>query len=166
VLWEYKDRGRSGYDLTESFVALVGQHLPALRAVGPRRAGLDPSIGHYLPDYPNPKRPVDFVLFAPDDSVLAVGWARYDSDRGGAQEDDRPGQYRDAVGEVLGWAKTHQPTLKIVLLNDGPGLLLGSMWADYAKIESTSPNVRVMTLRMVPDRLTTDWLLSHPGSKV
>jgi hypothetical protein len=49
-------------------------------------------MGEVFPDYPNPNRPVDFVIRDEKD-VLAIGLARYDSDRGGAQEDDRPGQY-------------------------------------------------------------------------
>jgi hypothetical protein len=49
--------------------------------------------------------------------------------------------------------------LKVVFINDGPGLLLGSMWRDYSNIEKTdSDNVMVATLRMVPDRLTYEWL--------
>jgi len=46
-------------------------------------------------------------------------------------------------------------------LNDGPGLLLGSMWEDYSKIEERYPNeVIVLTLRMIEERLTIDWLRS------
>ncbi|MGH9435307.1 MAG: bstEII, partial [Terriglobia bacterium] len=50
---------------------------------------------------------------------------------------------------------------KVVFLNDGPGLLLGSMWNDYAYIEDLWPGrVKVIMLRMVPERLTLDWLRS------
>lgn len=42
---------------------------------------------------------------------------------------------------------------------DGPGLLLGSMWDDYAALESRWPGkIMVVTLRMTTDRLTTTWL--------
>lgn len=103
-------------------------------------------------------RPVDFVLLN-DGKPLAVGLARYDSDRGGAQEDDRTGQYRDCASEVLGYAKSRGIDLKVIFLNDGPGLLLGSMWRDYAYIEdSWHGKVKVVTLRMFPRRITTDWL--------
>ena len=38
----------------------------------------------------------------------------------------------------------------MIFLNDGPGLLLGSMWNDYAHIEESWPGrVKVVTLRMV-----------------
>jgi len=44
-------------------------------------------------------------------------------------------------------------------VNDGPGLLLGSMWRDYAEIEKLSPDVLVATIRMLDERLTAAWLL-------
>lgn len=45
--------------------------------------------------------------------------------------------------------------------NDGPGLLLGTMWEDYSRIEERDPKrIKVLTLRMVPERLTEDWLTS------
>ena len=56
-----------------------------------------------FPDYPKPDRPIDFVIYE-GGNVLAVGLARYDSDRGGAQEDDRPGQYRECAQEVIQFA--------------------------------------------------------------
>ncbi len=52
-------------------------------------------------------------------------------------------------------------SLKLIFLNDGPGLLLGSMWRDYAHIESSHPGlIKVVTLRMIPERITMKWLLS------
>jgi hypothetical protein len=49
--------------------------------------------------------------------------------------------------------------MKVIFLNDGPGLLLGSMWDDYARLEqSWSDKILVMTLRMVAERLTREWL--------
>jgi hypothetical protein len=92
---------------------------------------------------------------------VAIGLARYDSDRGGSQEDDRPGQYRDCANEILNFAKENHLNLKIIFLNDGPGLLLGTMWNDYADLENYWPGlVKVITLRMSDERLTVDWLLS------
>ena len=53
----------------------------------------------------------------------------------------------------LDYANEHgMPNLKVIFVNDGPGLLLGSMWADYAHIEEQMPGrVKVATLRMVPE---------------
>lgn len=160
ILWEYKDRGKKGYDLTERFFELVCTRFPDFTIGGPERAGKDILMGKVFSDYPNPTRPVDFVIYGADKKeVLAIGLARYDSDRGGAQEDDRPGQYRSAIDEILSYARTHNLGTKVILLNDGPGLLLGSMWNDYIKLEEWYPDkVMVLTLRMVPDRLTIDWL--------
>ena len=92
--------------------------------------------------------------------VMAVGLARYDSDRGGAQEDDRIGQYRETAREVIGFANSKEmSSLKVIFINDGPGLLAGSMWDDYGRLDQLIDNrVRVATLRMVPERITQDWL--------
>ncbi len=160
VLWEYKDRGKKGYDLTERLFTVVREELDELRIVGPERAGRDVILGELFSDYPKPDRPVDFVLYY-QETLVAVGLARYDSDRGGAQEDDRTGQYRECAKEVLEYARDKGLNLKVIFLNDGPGLLLGSMWRDYAHIEdSWSGLVKVVTLRMVKERITLDWLLA------
>ena len=163
ILWEYKDRGKSGYRLTERFFSMFRNQFSDLQISGPERAGKDIPLRQIFPRYPNPKRPVDFVIRRgnePED-VLVVGLARYESDRGGAQEDDRPGGYRDCAHEVLTYASAHGLTPKVLFLNDGPGLLLGSMWDDYANLESLWPGkVMVLTLRMVPERLTREWIFS------
>ena len=159
VLWEYKDRGKKGYDLTERlFDVLRSQHVGFV-VTGPERAGKDVLMSKVFKDYPKPDRPVDFVIYE-DKKVLAIGLARYDSDRGGAQEDDRTGQYREVAQEIIGYADSHgMRHIKVIYVNDGPGLLLGSMWSDYAYIEDQwLGRVKVVTLRMVPDRITAEWL--------
>ena len=158
ILWEYKDRGKKGYDLTERLFIMLREQFPTLKLSGPERAGKDVLLGTIFPDYTKPDRPIDFLI-ADGTDVLAVGLARYDSDRGGAQEDDRTGQYRDCAAEVLAYAREKNHKTKVIFLNDGPGLLLGSMWNDYAYIEELYPDrVMVTTLRMVPERLTLKWL--------
>lgn len=160
VLWEYKDRGKKGYDLTERLFKIVRKQYPELDIIGPERAGKDIILGELFEDYPKPDRPVDFVLLK-NKKPIAVGLARYDSDRGGAQEDDRTGQYRDCATEVLNYSQHQGLNLKVIFLNDGPGLLLGSMWRDYSNIEDTGKGkVKVVTLRMFPERITINWLLS------
>lgn len=161
ILWEYKDRGKKGYDLTERlFDILRSSHVGCIIS-GPERAGKDVQMGTIFPDYPKPDRPVDFVI-TENGKILAIGLARYDSDRGGAQEDDRTGQYREVATEILSYADSHGLNhLKVIFVNDGPGLLLGSMWNDYSYIEERFPKrVRVVTLRMVPDRISAEWLRS------
>ncbi|MBX3057733.1 MAG: bstEII [Anaerolineae bacterium] len=153
VLWEYKSRGQKGYDLTDRFFAMFRSQFPDLPIDGPQRAGQDIRLGNIFKDYPNPNRPVDFVIYnAASDGVIAIGLARYDSDRGGAQEDDRTGGYKNCANEILSYAQ-------VLFINDGPGLLMGSMWQDYAALEqSWSGKIMVLTLRMVPGRLTRQWL--------
>lgn len=159
ILWEYKDRGKKGYDLNEKFFAMIRGQLPQYTIAGPERAGKDVLLGTVWDDYPKPDRPADFVIRCGSE-ILAVGFARYDSDRGGAQEDDRPGGYRECASEVLRFADHKRLNkLKVIFLNDGPGLLLGSMWADYTRLEkSRKGRIKVVTLRMVPERITAQWL--------
>lgn len=162
VMWEYHSRGQKGYDLTEKFFDLFRSRFIDLHIDGPERAGQDIRLGHILPNYPNPNRPVDFVIFDEDKkTVLAIGLARYDSDRGGAQEDDRTGGYKNCANEILSYAQENNRDIKVIFLNDGPGLLLGSMWDDYSYLEQSWPlKIMVLTLRMISERLTLDWLRS------
>lgn len=160
LLWEYKDRGKKGYDLTERLFLIFKENYPDFTVSGPERAGRDILLGEVFPGYTRPDRPVDFVIYDRG-RPIAIGLARYDSDRGGAQEDDRTGQYRDCAAELLAYDALHNLNLKVVFLNDGPGLLLGSMWNDYAYIENINPaRIRVVTLRMVTERVTPAWLRS------
>lgn len=160
ILWEYKDRGKKGYDLTEKFFDMIQARFPDLEIWGPKRSGTDVQAISFWQDYTNPSRPLDFVISSPDRSVIyAVGLARYDGDRGGAQEDDRTGGYKNCSDEILNYVHSHNLKTKIIFLNDGPGLLLGSMWEDYSRIEERYPDeIKVLTLRMLEERLTEDWL--------
>lgn len=115
VLWEYKDRGKKGYDLTERLFEIIREQFRGLDIIGPERAGKDIILGELFQDYPKPDRPVDFVLMK-EEKPVAVGLARYDSDRGGAQEDDRTGQYRDCAAEVLNYAEHQGLNLKVIFL--------------------------------------------------
>lgn len=157
VLWEYKDRGVKGYDMTEKMFGLLREKFPSYKILGPERAGRDILMGEVFENYPEPDRPVDFVI-KKDKHILAIGLARYDSDRGGAQEDDRTGGYSKASEEILDYTKKHSLKTKVIFVNDGPGLLLGSMWDDYSYLEETHKNIIVVTLRMITERLTEEWL--------
>lgn len=160
ILWEYKDRGKKGYDLTEKFFGIIEQKFPDLYIWGPRRSGPDIQLIELWKDYPNLSRPLDFIISSKDKkTIYAVGLARYDGDRGGAQEDDRTGGYKNCSDEILNYVHEHHLNTKLLFLNDGPGLLLGTMWEDYSKIEERYPDeVKVITLRMIEERLTEDWL--------
>lgn len=159
ILWEYKDRGQKGYDLTEKFFNLFRSQFPNFSIEGPERAGADILLSKVLVDYPNDNRPVDFIIRNSSGVIKAIGLARYDGDRGGAQEDDRTGGYANCAKEILAYSKANGLDLKIIFINDGPGLLLGSMWEDYSKLETIDyTHIRVVTLRMVKDRLNKNWL--------
>lgn len=166
ILGEYDRRGDKGYTLTELFFdwfrakfADVGFTID-----GPTRAGADVSLRGTLPNYEH-NTPADFVI-SYEGVPLTVGFARYDTDRGGSQEDDRTGgNYRHAV-DVLAYAPPpgYFP-LKVLFVNDGPGLLLGSMWRDYVTLEQIDRDrVMVCTLQMLDDRITLGWLLSEVTS--
>ncbi len=162
LLWEYKDRGQKGYDLTERFFDMFNAYFPDLSIKGPKRAGSDIRLGTVFKDYPKPDRPVDFIIYDTNGTdILAIGFARYDGDRGGAQEDDRTGGYRNSADEILGYARQNGLQLKLIFINDGPGLLLGSMWNDYAYLENSGQGkIMIATLRMMPERITYHWLRS------
>lgn len=161
ILWEYKDRGQKGYSLTENFFEMFQSKFPEFTIEGPKRAGADVQLKSVFDDYPNSSRPVDFVIRDSQKQILAIGLARYDSDRGGAQEDDRTGGYFNCAKEILSYTMSKGLNTKVIFLNDGPGLLLGSMWDDYSKLENVNPSkIMVLTLRMLNDRLTKEWLIS------
>lgn len=162
VLWEYKDRGKKGYDLTAKLFKTLREQFPSLTVEGPEGAGRDIQLADVFEGYSNLSRPVDFVIYDEGKTtILAIGLARYDSDRGGAQEDDRTGGYFNAAQELFMFTKLNKLRTKLIFLNDGPGLLLGSMWDDYARLEqSQKGKIVVLTLRMIPERLTLDWLRS------
>ena len=115
VLWEYKDRGKKGYDLAEKFFMLFKEQFPDYTITGPERAGKDILLGSIFENYPNPKRPVDFAI-SYRGRMLAVGLARYDSDRGGAQEDDRIGGYKNCADEILDYCNGKGLDTKLIFI--------------------------------------------------
>ena len=147
IMWEYKDRGQKGYDLTERIFELLRSRFPNYDISGTERAGRDILLGEVFDNYTKPDRPADFII-KDSNEILAVGFARYDSDRGGAQEDDRTGGYSFSAREILEYTAKKKLKTKIIFVNDGPGLLLGSMWDDYSHLENSSNNVMVATLRI------------------
>jgi hypothetical protein len=52
ILWEYKDRGKKGYDLTEKFFFAFREKFKKLPIIGPERAGRDVLMRDVWPDYP------------------------------------------------------------------------------------------------------------------
>lgn len=161
ILLEQSKRGQKGYDLTEAFFLWCDKQFGKDYLIkGPVRAGKDVMLNQVLDNW-EAKTPADILISRLDKTPLLIGFARYDSDRGGSQEDDRTGGNRDKVTDILRYANIYKVPLKIFFLNDGPGLLLGSMWNDYASLESYgNGRVMVCTLKMLDDRFTRSWLES------
>ena len=165
ILYEYKDRGQKGYSLTGMFFDWFEAKFPmsedfGYRISGPTGAGKDILLNSILKEYPK-KTPADFVIWDKEDKPIIIGFARYDSDRGGAQEDDRIKGYSDNITDILSYSNNFNLNLKIVFLNDGPGLLLGSMWSDYGDLEKRGQGkVRVITSKMLEERLSKEWIES------
>lgn len=162
VLYEYKDRGQKGYELTDLFFDWFEEKFGEDYSIqGPRRAGKDVILSTVLKNF-RYNIPADFIISRKKDNCpLVIGFARYDSDRGGAQEDDRPGGNRVNMNEILRYSSEAGIPLKVLFLNDGPGLLLGSMWSDYISLEEHGKGkVMVATLKMLDERFTREWLES------
>lgn len=161
LLQEYATRGRKGYTLTDLFFEWFDNTFGTMFQIsGPRGAGKDIYLPDILPAYLT-STPTDFIIADDKGTLFVIGFARYDVDRGGAQEDDRTGGYNRTVTEVLQYTEDHNMALKILFINDGPGLLLGSMWDDYASLEKgREDKVMVCTLKMLEHRLTEDWIRS------
>lgn len=162
LLFEYKDRGKKGYELTEAFfIWFEAKFEPEVfTIVGPRGAGKDVMLNRVLEGFDKPV-PADFLISDGADKPLVVGFARYDSDRGGAQEDDRTGGNSDKITAVARYNEQTGARLKLLFINDGPGLLLGSMWNDYVGLEEYGASrAMVCTLKMLDERLTEAWLNS------
>lgn len=159
IFSEYQTRGEKGYELTDRFFSWFDANLGKDYSIeGPRRAGRDIILSSALPDFPSPI-PADFLIYRNSDRrPLVVGFARYDSDRGGAQEDDRTGGNRDKVTVIRSYARARPFPLKLLFVNDGPGLLLGTMWRDYASLEEYGEgDVMVCTLQMLAERFRATW---------
>ncbi len=80
---------------------------------------------------------------------------------GVAQEDDRTGGYDAALNTIIRYSRMQRgdKPLRVLLLNDGPGLVAGSMWEDYAALENRwNGNIVVATLKMLDDRVTSNWI--------
>lgn len=165
LLDQHSDRGYKGYWVEEQVFQWFEENFTDQFTIeGPRGPGRDIYLDDIFDEYPD-NTPADFVLFGPSGDPELVGFARYDSDRGGAQEDDRTGGNENSVRNIVYYSEEHGLDLKILFVNDGPGLLLGSMWEDYARLENSAENVKVCTLKMLEERISVDWILSDPISE-
>ena len=163
LIGEYDTRGQLGYILTDRFFNWFESAFSSdFSIAGPRGAGRDVELSSVFSDF-NGNYPCDFVIR--DNltlSVVAIGFARYDSTRGGAQSDDRTGGNSDKVAKAQAyWAQSAQAgrILRIIFLSDGPGLAHKDTWYESCVLDGAwGGNVRVVTLKLAPYRITSAWL--------
>lgn len=91
--------------------------------------------------------------------MLAVGFARYDATRGGAQSDDRTGGNWAKVEKARQFCSKTGRAFRILFLADGPGLSHNDTWKEACDIDGEwNGNVRVATLKLAQMRVTREWL--------
>ena len=161
LIGEYDNRGEQGYVLTDRFFTIFeAMHKDEFTIEGPRGAGKDVQLSTVFPDFVG-DYPCDFVIRNNEGQPIAVGFARYDSTRGGSQSDDRTGGNNDKVTKAKEFCDKFGLSFKVVFLSDGPGLVHGDTWTEACTLDSKwDDNVRVMTLKMVNYRMDYDWLTS------
>lgn len=160
LIGEYDSRGKLGYILTEMFFNWFEESYDDCFIIeGPRGAGPDIELSSILSDF-NDSYPCDFIIRDKKSKILkAVGFARYDSTRGGAQSDDRTGGNSDKVHKAINYQARTGRSFKIVFLSDGPGLAHRDTWAEACSLDGLwDGNVRVSTLKTAPQRITKEWL--------
>ncbi len=161
LIGEYDTRGQLGYLLTGEFFDWFETLFSGKFSIeGPRGAGRDVELSTIFPEFLG-SYPCDFVIRSQGDGqVCAVGFARYDSTRGGAQSDDRTGGNSDKVGKAKEFFNATGKKFRILFVSDGPGLAHRDTWEEACNLDgSWDGNVRVVTLKTAAERITPEWLL-------
>lgn len=160
LLAENDTRGQSGYALTEMFFAWFEKTLGSRFEIrGPRRAGRDIELSALFKEYSG-SYPCDFVITGKKTPMpVAIGFARYDSTRGGSQSDDRTGGNEAKVLKAKELCAKTKHRFRIVFLADGPGLVHRDTWEEACQLDGAwNDNVRVTTLKLASERITASWL--------
>lgn len=162
LVGEYDTRGQSGYILTGWFFDWFNQYYSGqFNISGPRGAGRDIELRTLYDSYEG-DFPCDFVITDNMNNVCAIGFARYDATRGGAQSDDRTGGNADKVSKASAFCTKYGHCFRIIFLSDGPGLAHRDTWLEACRLDNSWDGaVRVTTLKTAPSRITADWLLGH-----
>jgi hypothetical protein len=141
--------------LFKHFVKLI----VAFKIIGPRGAGKDIELSDIFPDFVG-SYPCDFVIRDRELRVLAIGFARYDSTRGGAQSDDRTSGNEAKVLKAIEYSAKSGNIFKIIFLADGPGLAHKDTWEAACQLDGMwGDRVRVTTLQLADKRINQDWLI-------
>lgn len=159
LIGEYDTRGQLGYKLTDLFFTWFEKNLQnKFQIRGPRGAGPDIELSTVFPEFSG-SYPCDFVITSSCGNVVAVGFARYDSTRGGAQSDDRTGGNSDKVTKAKLFCQSTGKSFKLIFLADGPGLAHRDTWEEACRLDgSWDGAVRVTTMKTASERITADWL--------
>ena len=163
LVGEYDTRGQVGYQLTELFFDWFEEHFRDRYSIeGPRGAGRDIELSELYPDFKT-SYPCDFVIRRiSDNEVLAIGFARYDSTRGGSQSDDRTGGNANKVEKAKQFDYFTSTQLKLIFLADGPGLMHTDTWQEACQLDGQwNGRVRVTTLKLAAKRISSQWLESY-----
>ena len=161
LIGEYDTRGQLGYQLTGVFFDWFETTFTnKLNIKGPRGAGRDIELKEIYNDFEG-SYPCDFIITRSDEETpLAIGFARYDSTRGGAQSDDRTGGNSNKVDKAKKFCEESGNSFKLIFLSDGPGLAHGDTWEESCVLDDRwNGNVRVTTLKLANRRITEEWLL-------
>ncbi len=168
LIGEYDTRGQLGYLLTGQFFDWFETRFNNEFFIeGPRGAGRDVELSTIYSNYIG-NFPCDFVIRSQQDNIVrAIGFARYDSTRGGAQSDDRTGGNSDKVSKAREFCRISGNNFKVIFLSDGPGMAHRDTWAEACLLDvSWNDNVRVTTLKTADERVTSGWLMDTTGGVV
>ena len=162
LVGEYDSRGQAGYSLTGMFFDWFEDKFEKVLTIeGPRGAGRDVELSTVIKGYAG-NFPCDFVIRKTGSKeVLAIGFARYDATRGGAQSDDRTSGNSHKVALAREYCQRSGDRLRILFLADGPGLAHADTWEAAVKLDGDwDDNVRVTTMKLADSRVTKEWLLN------
>lgn len=162
LIGEYDDRGKQGYILTDLFFTWFEDKFSNIFTIeGPRGAGKDIQLSSVFEDFDSDYA-CDFIIRDHQtQSVLAVGFARYDSTRGGSQSDDRTGGNNDKVMKAHEFNGSDENQFKVLFLSDGPGLTHKDTWEEACLLDGKlNDRVRVSTLKLADHRILESWLRS------
>lgn len=162
LIGEYDDRGKQGYILTDLFFTWFEDKYESVFSIeGPRGAGKDIQLKSLFVGFDS-DYPCDFVIRdVTNQNILVVGFARYDSTRGGSQSDDRTGGNNDKVMKADAFISGSDIDFKLLFLADGPGLTHRDTWEEACILDGKlNDRVRVSTLKLADQRITEDWIRS------
>lgn len=163
LIGEYDTRGQLGYKLTDQFFNWFESKFGEVFTInGPRGAGRDIELSTIFSDFIG-GYPCDFIIRDKKNSeVLAIGFARYDATRGGAQSDDRTGGNSDKVSKArdyLALSKEIRTSFRILFISDGPGLAHNDTWKEACILDGAwNGNVRVATIKSATTHVTEAWI--------